>query len=667
MKVEKPKKKGGWFGFMGKNKDQGGEPNQEEEKYEEIFKDLVQIDNVPPEIAPKEYVWLFIDFQLLKGLFELSKISQHLNGISQESLSFTYENFHFNTAMRMRGGTISSEIHNLSLKSSDEISEQVIFQKLQPNDLPFLRLQTEINPLDEEYAAKINFISQPIEVNYSPQSMAKILSFFVVPNVQQSAKTAAWDTLQGLQDSTQETLTDLLYGEAKYSINIQACGPRIKIPSATGQGNFMVSLGDVFLTNDAKISDDHYEDFNLAISSIELQFQAQEKEFVEVLSNCEIHTSLSFLKAKYRKRKQYGLFQEDMPDVKLSGELPNLKLLLSPSIFHQLLRIGDSFKFEDNILNSITLEKQQIMKHAILTTILQKQVRSVQSWYQFIAILSGGYVYFFKNEHDLIAESYFYIKDSNILDIQDPPNSLRLQNRYGECSITFKDASTLNCWKEGLNQQILEIVSFKSASIANERTSPRYVVLTFQFSIPTVSLKLTNEENSAISEFGLKDIILSSSIRPHDVNLHMKLQSLEILDLQRRSRSVHFNILARSINDDVGLIDMDLNALTDKSPLFRDQDIEITLKLGSVELNWNPDFLGSIINFFEFAEYSDPSLNAEIPILQMLKPEHVCVNLHIEVESIDLYLNVVERELCLALASAIDFKTDVLIRNGAYE
>ncbi|CAG9311707.1 VPS13_6 [Blepharisma stoltei] len=665
IQEEKPKKKGGWFGFLGKGKD-ASPKEDEEETYAEIFANLGEVDEAAPELAPKDYIWLFIDFQLLKGTFELSKTRNTLLGEIKETLEFTYDNFHFNSAMRMNGGTISSEISNLSLISYDGDAHFMICQKLQPNDLPFLQIQTEIKPLDEDVSARVNFLSQPLEVNYNPQAVSKIISFFVVPDVQQSAKTAAWDTLQGLQDSTQETLTDLLYGEAKYRVNIQASGPRVRIPSPTGQGSFLVSLGDVCLTNDPKIQNDNYEEFNLSVSSIELQFKTPDQTSIDVISKCEIYTSLSLLKTKYKKRKEYGLFQEDMPDVKLSGELPNLRVFLSPSIYHQLLRIGDSFKLEGSQASSITLEKEQIMNSAVYSSFLQKQGRNVQSWHKFFGILSGGYIYFFRNENDLIADSYFYIKDSNILMMKDPPNSLKLQNRYGECFISFNSLEVLTKWREALNQQILEIMSYRSASIMTDNRKSNYVYANFQLAIPTISLKLTNEEYVVLSELKLQEIVLGTSLRPYDLSLNMKLQSMEIVDLQRHKGSSHMTILCRSLDDENGLIDMNLLVLGNNSPLFRDQDIEIILKLGSVELNWNPDILGSMINFFEFAEYSDPSAVLE-DTQEILKPDHVLANLRIEVKSIDLYLNVVERSLSIALASAVDFHTNVLIRNGGYE
>lgn len=213
---------------------------------------------------------------------------------------------------------------------------------------PLFRLDVRMEPFDIDCAACITISSQPLEINYSPETIRRILSFFVVPPVQESAKIAAWDTLQGIQDSTQATLIDLLYGDLKYLIHIDVSGPKLILPYGAEEGVFSVNLGEFHLENHLQDADEYYENFELQIANLEMVYTVNNEEFNIFPSFC-INTEMNFMKAKYRKRKWEFKDSEltEYPDVIINGGIPCFRFVMAPSIYHKVLSLPKIFHFED--------------------------------------------------------------------------------------------------------------------------------------------------------------------------------------------------------------------------------------------------------------------------------------------------------------------------------
>lgn len=321
---------------------------EENEEYEKIFGEKLQSWE-PPEIS-KSYVWFDFEFKLVKGIFELCKFKKG-SGDELESLIFKYESFLFKITLRTPGGDLCILIQDLSILSSSSEEERTFCQKLQPNLFPLLLLQLSLKPESENVAASVEFQSQPFEIYFDSQALSLFLSFFIVPTSNEAAKTAAWDTLQEFQDSTQETLSDLLYGESKYLLKIHACGPKIMMPSPTGQGKFIVNLGEADISNEPNESDSLYENFYLQITNINFLYSPDPQRIISVVRPFEINTSLSLLKSRYKKRKWENNDRQFMEtaDLVMSGSIPRNLVILSPSIYNQILRIGEVFVLDDEI------------------------------------------------------------------------------------------------------------------------------------------------------------------------------------------------------------------------------------------------------------------------------------------------------------------------------
>ncbi|CAG9335335.1 VPS13_2 [Blepharisma stoltei] len=669
-KVENSKKRG-WMSYIWGGPETTKE--KDDEAYEQIFGESIQ-EWQPSEVS-KSYVWLEFEFRLQKGSLELCKYKKG-SGEELESLEFRHERFLFKIALRTPGGDLCISAQSISIISVTSEGEKIVCQKLQENTLPLALLAISLKPESEDVAASVEFQSQPFEVNFNPDALCMFCSFFIVPNVADATKAAAWDTLQEFQDSTQETLTDLLYGETKYILKIHACGPRITLPSPTGQGKFILNLGEAEIYNEISEAEGLYEEFYIHISNISFLHSLDFINFTPVVPSFEINTSLDVLKSRYKKRKWEKNERQfiEVADLVMSGSIPVLRVILSPSIYNQILRLGEIFKLDDEVWSTIILEKRIIMRKAVTISKLKKKNASIQSWHHYFAVLSAGYIYFFNNEKETLAANYYYIKDCSVVDISDQigiPNTLKLLNRFGECVIAFDKPSEMKKWMEKLNDQITELMTYTSAAAKDPTPKANKLWCVIDFSYPEISLKLSNEEGAELAEFELNELSMKGLLNTFDLGVHATLESLNIKDLQRNSPSIHFNYFVRTLNEDKGLMDFKFQYISRASLDYNDTDVVSMASFGTLQINWNPDIIGIILNFFAFARYSDPSSVVSAlthqQTLGKLQSDHVLFNLSLKIEKLDLYLNNVQKELCIALVSIQNTDTAILIRNGGSE
>lgn len=655
QKTKEANKKG-WFRLLSFS-------NNKQSTKEALFKEVVSTQD-EEEILPLSYVWLVFNFSLGSGGFYLSKNKSGSHD-QTETIVIAYEDLRVNSQSRIAGIDISLSIRTFDVLYNDYVSKIVLITKLAENSHDLMRICYSSKPPDSTATARLTLEAQSIDVSLDTTALNSLLSFFLVLNVQENVKTAAWDKFQEFQDTTQETLTDLFYKQNRFEITIKASGPRIKLPSQNGC--FYLSLGSIFMSNQEIIQDDRYEEFSISMESLQLEYEKFSNK-ISIVPSFVIKFSLRYLKSKIKENKWAvkDPVLEALPDLVIIGEIPRIVAKTSPSIYHQLLTIIKTTHLDFDFSSRIHLDKKEIIKNSKLISKIRKQGSGIQNWSQYIAILSGTYIYFFANEKEAIPAAEFYIKDCALTHILDIPCTFQLQNRFGVCVISFPKEKDFQKWEDTLLDQILKLRTSKSAAKDNSQKDYEKKTVYAKMNIPTISLKLCNEDGIAISEIKVGQILATLDARPYDLLLNTSLGSLIIRDLQRHSSSTHFNTFAKSVDDSSGLINLNLQYFENNSPLYKNQDLAMEVKLGKVEVNWNPDIISTILSFFTFAEYSDPDYKKAQPV-GMIYPNHILINFHIQLESIDVFLNNVQKEISLAVISVNHTDTNFIVFNGGYE
>ena len=624
------------------------------------------------ETLPNSYVWLEFEFSLARGAITLSKYKSGDEDQS-ESVVLAYEQLRVLTNLRVLGTDITLSIHDLSLSYHDLLNTTLLIKKQVSGHSDLALVAYSSKPINSTATARFALESQAVDISLDAKALNSIFSFFLVLNVQDTVKTAAWDTFQEVQDATQETLTDLFYKQNRFEISINACGPTIRLPSRDGE--FVLSLG-VFVISSEEISSDLYEKFNVAISSLELSYEKKTEKY-SIVPSFEMKFELMYLKSSvseksahsslidFKKEPSIEELMEARFKIVLSGVIPKINAKFSPSLYHQLLNLDKVLDIELDLSSRIHVDKKEIIKNSKLITRVRKLGTGIQNWTQYIAILSGAYIYFFKNEKENISATEFYIKDCAVTQLANVENTFTLHNRFGECTLSFIKERDFLKWIMVIKEQIEKLRTNKSMAGTKRVKDIEKKLLSAVLSVPVVSIKLCNEEGFAISETIIGDVHARSFTRSYDTYVSGKIGSLVIKDLQRQSSSAHFNTFLKSMDRSAGLINLEMKYCSSDSPLYLDEDLNLNVHIGHACLNWNPDIISSTLSFFTFAEYSDPDFKKPIQV-GMIHPNHTLVSIHIALDHIELYLNNVQKEISIAVVSMTEADTYFLIKNGGY-
>jgi len=88
-------------------------------------------------------------------------------------------------------------------------------------------------------------------------------------------------------------------------------------------------------------------------------------------------------------------------------------------------------------LEEVVISKNELIKKADKVATIYKQGTTIKTWDKYTGVLSGGYLYLFKNRKDTMAEAYFWVKKALITMVDENEcgfrNAFRLKNKYIDC------------------------------------------------------------------------------------------------------------------------------------------------------------------------------------------------------------------------------------------
>lgn len=627
-----PEKKTGFFGFFGKKTN--AETKVVEETYTDLFKEIENSPLPQNSLLPKDYTKIRFGITLGNGVFKLTD-----SALGEAGLVFTYKGLSSAASFKVEGFQAQLKMEDLSLFS--EKDSKVIVQKVS----------------QEQYLWQMNFESMPnralawtlentfesLEVNYSLNFMQSVFSFFVVPKTQESAKIVAWDTLKGIQDTTQGALTDLLDGDTQYLIKIQCSAPRIKIPSPTQQGFFTVNLGNIYAEN--LPGEDAYENFNIFVSSLGMTYSLNNEKIHSVVPDFEIASSVKILKNKFKYKPK-----NELPELIFLSKLPDFKIIWNASVYHQLLRLPEVFNFLSESGEAKDLE-------VALEGTLKKLTPGLHAWKEFDSKLVGSYLYFGNT-------SFFYIKDCSIVDASEEyqqENTLKLTNIYGECVLAFPTKTDKEQWLYTLNEVINKFESRTSMATSLTTKDSSRVLYKFEFEVSTAQIQITDERQKPVSRFQFNKLVSSIQAREYDFKFSGTLGQMMVLE----ESDSKFKHVFRSL-DQREMIEIHISHIDSKSKDYKNKGLVVEITGGNVEINWNFELLTEILNFFQFAEYSDPTRMIE-DTLGVVDKDHVLLELNIELKSLALALINHKNKLAIAEVKVSDFISGILIQSEGYK
>ena len=149
-------------------------------------------------------------------------------------------------------------------------------------------------------------------------------------------------------------------------------------------------------------------------------------------------------------------------EIEIIAKISPVKFNLNDQTYNHLVTIHRSFTYEDpeEIVQGMILEKEKVMEKAKLISVVKKRGSNFKIFAKRYAIISGNYLYIYRESCDLIEEQSMLLKDANITDLSDKvgeKNALELKSKFGEIIMSFTSSEIKDQWRYQVHKIVIEL------------------------------------------------------------------------------------------------------------------------------------------------------------------------------------------------------------------
>ena len=640
---KKESKKGGYFSYFfgfGGGGDEEVFTEEEQKKLAEILgEDKNNKEKDKDDILRDD---IFVEFKLTEGVVTcskniMSKTMKITEGfeINYKGVEFTMSNneslkiFKINTNLKtfvINMFTIINKTVNivpityryLSNENKDNTFKEIFINKENDNEENLISLKFSYSPLSDVNST-IDLKVNCVNLIYHQTFISRVLTFFVMKGKYEDLRNNVMETYKSFKKQTQSVVSSNI--AKKNNIKIILTARKILIPINKydiknskmividiGQGG-MDTLNANLIKDNIDIYNKHY---SVDLGTFSMKCYENVKEMVknknpfDLINEVKLIMTLSMLNKKKYSSHEYAL-------MKLVFSIDNVNLHLTEYLYNISLFLTDIMSpvQEKDVWSQLILEKKDIAKNTkAMATLLKK------NWFngvyeKYLAIISGGYIYFYKSRDDDEYKGYYYLKDSKVKSSLDSLIIL-ISNDSGSIELKFPNENKFKQWDRCLKERIEEMkfsYEDKTQDI-NEEESKKVVDLKEIFFRTEVNFKSFNcflylnddiydmNNKQHVFTLSINEMSLTMNLREYDTKMGISISGLKLYDIQNEIND--FKLMANSedeINKEVKLFNMEIMILEEKSPAYTNYQIGINLNIGYLYLIWVPDTIRKLLFF----------------------------------------------------------------------
>jgi len=631
--------------------------------YESLLQDLDYSEDGDPLLPPENYTWLQVAFELpLSSLTLLRRKSAE----DCEGLSIKVDSAVINFQMERESYAVDISLNDTCgeawERSNSRTSSVPFYRRAQLAKGKILQICHQSNPSHFSCQSQTTIRTQPVEVIYSQQVLEKAASFFLRVHAEQAVKTAAWDKLHSLGNSTNQQISRVLRSSERRIIELDLSAPVLIVPSSsTPTEAFKLSLGRFQISNrNGGKHREMYEEMTVTVTDVKVRYEAGDRAY-PLLEPVAFTLRAEFLNGSHRKSKKAAQATEvdKMPDIRLSGRLEALRVNCTYSIYRLLIETLARVKTHEEALSALSMDKKTLMKAASGFDLVTKE--GGKGWISFFCVLSQDCLYFFNSPNDTTASAYYHIQDCRLETdamVAGNPFVLRLKGKFGHCSLAFSSSDLLLKWQTLLMACISEpFLSHSSDQQSTKSLETRKILsqkakMAIELEIQQIAGHLTDDALESWFVMEIAEVKITANRGFYRANYEVKLRKLEMVDRRVRS-SERFYTLAKSMDEEQGLIDLSFTSLSPLHPDYSGVNSTCEVRFHHMSLCWNQETMVDLLNFLQF----QPSKGGPEP-----GTEGKCVGsgtvlflLKTHFDKVDLLLNNVQSEVTIAKASVQEF------------
>ena len=315
----------------------------------------------------------------------------------------------------------------------------------------YISLKFTYTPLED---INSSFWCHTTELNilYHQVFLQRVIEFFTVNNINEDMVNNAYDKYKNLTIQTKEAVNHNISKKNIFQINIDSRSIIIPLNKYDFSNSkvLIVQFGNIKMDNN--ITNDEFDEkypkkYFMYLDSLSIDFYKSMKNMknrknkIEVLTDVSGEMGIAILNKKLYSTKEN-------PPIKLLISINNITLKLTEYIYTILIQLSNILKptKEKDLWNQLITNKEDIVKNAKVTTLILKKNWVGSNYENFLAMISGGYIYFYKSGQDEEYSGYFYLKDT-VLNPNKDNLSIQLQNDSGIIELNLEMNLNLNLGK----------------------------------------------------------------------------------------------------------------------------------------------------------------------------------------------------------------------------
>ena len=160
--------------------------------------------------------------------------------------------------------------------------------------------------------------------------------------------------------------------------------------------------------------------------------------------------------------------------------------------------------------------KQSILQQAKLMSQVKKRGENIKTWTRRIAVLSGSYVYIYRESKDLVPEYYMFLKDAVMYDqskLVGENHVLEIKNKFGSIMMSYNSEPIKDMWLKEIAKLVADMNINKELNIdAQEKLLEEQQkhndadIFNMQLEGPSVNCRWHTMDSKLYAEAELRDI-----------------------------------------------------------------------------------------------------------------------------------------------------------------
>lgn len=529
----------------------------------------------------------------------------------------------------------SIQAESTSQKVEEDFVWKLNFRKNSPNEVINSKLFLQVKTLN---------------LLYHQVLLERIIDFFKV-DLAEDLANQAWDKFSEIKQSTQESIKDAM--KKKNIIELQIEPRKLLIPinkyDLKNSKMLMAEIGKTTLYNATYENDLLYPDrYNLEISKVNLNYFKSFNDMRLNKDRFELVTEASALLGFAGLTNNYS--SNTYASFKLFIDVKNITVHTTEYLYTVLEYVIDLFRptIEVDLWSQLNQDKNVIKKNSSVFSKVMKKNQLYKNWEEYYAVLSGGYIYFYQHFQDDDYSGYYYIKDAELSHSQNDdsikdPLHLVIKNKYGIIEIKFINESKHKQWVNTLLSRITEMKSSFDVKneevirkLENTKMDANDIFFGMEINVGKAKAILYNTKNylskfnetevdkenqnirsstSALSDLNnysnnieiiyepsfileICDFNLLLDLTDYDVYIAMSIRSIKVFDEMYTEKAFH-QILDSTDpqNKDLKLVSLEIFVRDEKSPKYKNIQIEINIEIGYLYAIWQPYVIRRLLSY----------------------------------------------------------------------